>query len=92
MPLAGFILLVSGETTFSLIRHRFGKQGACRSPRNGWREHLSEHAGLCCAFLSMVIFSITLNDRLADFLFAATALISILATLRRKNRLALRGR
>ena len=88
MPLAGFILLIFGETAFSLYRYKFsGKteetDGIARPPR---REILlSRHAGLGCAFVSMLIFSITLSDRLADFLFAGTALVTLLASFRRSS-------
>jgi hypothetical protein len=43
---------------------------------------LATHVGLCFAFLSMAIFSVVLIDRVADALFAMTALVSIAANSR----------
>lgn len=108
MPLAGFILLVLGQTAFSVLRYSLGKKadddlagtdGTPPSSRHGIqlltrpamvgrgerRKLLSRHAGLFCAFVSMVTFSITLSDRLADYLFAGSALIAILANLKRQS-------
>jgi hypothetical protein len=44
-----------------------------------WKSVLVPQAGACCAFLSMAVFSITLVDRQAEYLFAATALVSVLS-------------
>jgi hypothetical protein len=44
-----------------------------------WKSVLVHQAAACCAFLSMAVFSMTLVDRLAEYLFAATALVSVLA-------------
>lgn len=84
LPLPGFLLLVVGNVVVSLFLHRGHetagdvKPGALR-----WRNTLATHIGLCLAFLSMVAFSIVLIDRVADVLFATTALVSIAANLRR---------
>jgi hypothetical protein len=43
-----------------------------------WKSVLVHQAAACCAFLSMAVFSITLADRQAEYLFAATALVSVL--------------
>ncbi len=95
LPLPGFLLLVIGNVVVSLSLHR-GHQTAgdvkpgmylqrakstLRALR--WRNTLATHIGLCLAFLSMVAFSIVLIDRVADVLFATTALVSIAANLRR---------
>jgi hypothetical protein len=48
-----------------------------------WRTFLSRYIGMCCAFFSMVIFSIVLIDRVADVLFAITALVSVAVGIRR---------
>lgn len=101
MPLAGFILLISAELVLAMLRHARAKQVKSRlaqgdtskqhlvytvsQPSAGWRESLAEHIGLCCAFVSMVIFSITLSDRLADYLFAGAALIGVVASLLRRR-------
>jgi hypothetical protein len=96
LPIAGFILLVLGETTFSVLCYAFENNSgselagtavprSATTGRGERRESLSRHAGLLCAFLSMVAFSITLSDRLADYLFAGSALIAVLANLRRRR-------
>jgi len=99
LPLPGFLLLVIGDTIASLFlygRHsttedlKDGRDDLrrARSPLQGfrWRNALATHIGLCFAFLSMVIFSIVLIDRVADVLFAMTALVSIAATIRSQDR------
>jgi len=90
LPLPGFLLLVIGDTIASLFlygRHsttedlKDGRDDLrrARSPLQGfrWRNALAPHIGLCFAFLSMAIFSVVLIDRVADALFAMTALVSI---------------
>jgi hypothetical protein len=47
-----------------------------------WKDNLAPHIGLCCAAISMAIFSVVLIDRVADVLFAITALVSITANSR----------
>jgi hypothetical protein len=86
MPLAGFILLVAGETLFGMVRYKKIPYLALEQDAS-WKDSLSKHIGLCCACLSMVIFSITLNDRLADFLFAASALVTVVAFVLRRKRI-----
>jgi hypothetical protein len=44
-----------------------------------WRSIFVDQAAACCAFLSMAAFSITLVDRQAEYLFATTALVSVLS-------------
>lgn len=44
-----------------------------------WTSLLAHQAAPCCAFLSMAVFSMTLVDRHAEYLFAATALVSVLS-------------
>jgi hypothetical protein len=46
-----------------------------------WKSVLVDQAAACSALLSMVVFSITLVDRQAEFLFAATLLVSVLSHL-----------
>jgi|ERR1700677_3094790 hypothetical protein len=48
-----------------------------------WKTLLSRHIGTCCAFFSMVVFSIVLIDRVADVLFAITALVSVAVGIQR---------
>ena len=86
LPLPGFLLFVLGDLGISLLptkrrstlsRQPLGAQTA------SWRGALVEHIGLCCAFVSMIVFSAALIDRLADALFATSALIALLAGARR---------
>lgn len=94
LPLAGFLVLVLGDVGASLFlncRHSIAEDsGAERDSRRDrsplqtsrWGTALAAHIGLCFAFLSMAIFSVVLMDRVADVLFAMTALISIVANSR----------
>jgi hypothetical protein len=50
--------------------------GPCRNPP--LRRILLRHIAGICAFLSMLAFSITLSDGMADALFAATALVFVI--------------
>jgi len=95
LPLPGFLLLVFGDAVASLVlysRHSVAQSSKAeqdslraRMPlqTSGWRVALAAHTGLCFAFLSMAIFSVVLIDRVADALFAGTALVSLAANLRR---------
>jgi hypothetical protein len=49
---------------------------------------LVHQAAACCALLSMVVFSVTLVDRVAEYLFAATALVSVLAHIQEQRLMA----
>jgi hypothetical protein len=90
LPLSGFLLLVLGDLGISLLLHGPrpfpGEPGAGtdfrRLSQGRWRYALTTHIGLCCAFVSMLVFSIVLVDRIADVLFGATALISVAASTR----------
>jgi len=94
LPLPGFLLLVLGNLGVSLLLDRqipaaedrtIGPdfRPACRlSQTSRWRNALVTHIGLCCAFVSMIVFSIVLIDRVADVLFAMTALVSTAASFR----------
>ena len=91
LPLPGFLLLVLGDLGINLLLD--GRHPAAQQPKAGpdprrtrgfspafrWRGALAKHIGLCCAFVSMSLFSIVLIDRVADGLFALTALVSIAA-------------
>jgi hypothetical protein len=44
-----------------------------------WKSVLVHQAAGCFAFLSMAVFSMTLVDRQAEYLFATTALVSVLS-------------
>jgi len=95
LPLPGFLLLVLGDVVASLLL--YGRHSAAEDPRSEgedsrraggplpafrWRDALATHLGLCCAFLSMAIFSVVLIDRVADVLFAMTAFVSVAANSR----------
>ena len=94
LPLPGFLLLVLGDTAATLLlygRHSIAEGPGAerdshrdRSPLQAsrWGNALATHMGLCSAFLSMAIFSVVLIDRVADLLFAMTALVSIAANSR----------
>jgi hypothetical protein len=97
LPLPGFLLLIVGDAVAILLFGRKstpggpGAKGDLRRARERlqalpWRDGLSAHIGLCFAFLSMVIFSVVLIDRVADVLFAMTALVSIAANTRALRR------
>jgi hypothetical protein len=95
LPLPGFLLLVLGDGALSLLP--YGRHSTAEGPRADrdsrlarrpsqalrWRNALAPHIGLCFAFLSMAIFSVVLIDRVADALFAMTALVSIAANSRK---------
>ena len=95
LPLPGFLLLVLGDVIASLLL--YGRHSTAEEPRSDgedsrrargplqafrWRDALATHLGLCCAFLSMAIFSVVLIDRVADVLFAMTAFVSVAANSR----------
>ena len=95
LPLPGFLLLVLGDVVASLLL--YGRHSTAEDPRSEgedsrrargplqafrWRDALATHLGLCCAFLSMAIFSVVLIDRVADVLFAMTAFVSVAANSR----------
>lgn len=85
LPLPGFLLLVIGDVAISLLLLRMKPESpgqdlastTALAARPPWQTALTKHLGLFCAFLSMLVFSIVLIDRVADVLFALTAAISI---------------
>lgn len=80
LPLPGFLLFVVGELGItSLIAER--ESGEQRSL--SWKASLAEHTGLCCTCASIIVFSIVLIDRVADALFALSAIASIAVSFRR---------
>jgi hypothetical protein len=94
LPLPGFLLLAAGDLATSLLleskqsiaEDHLGEEhdvGRTRDylPRLG--HALMQHIGLFLALLSMIVFSLVLVDRIADILFAMTAIISFAANLRR---------
>jgi len=100
LPLPGFLLLVLGTVAANQLL--YGRHSTAEIPRSEgedfhrargplqafrWKDTLAAHIGLCFAFVSMAIFSVVLIDRVADVLFAMTALVSVAAN----YRLFLRG-
>jgi hypothetical protein len=85
LPLPGFLLLVIGDVAISLLLPRMKRESPGKdlastmalASQQPWQTVLTRHLGLFCAFLSMLVFSIVLIDRVADVLFALTAAISI---------------
>jgi hypothetical protein len=94
LPLPGFLLLALGDLAASLVLD--SRQAIAENPRtehrpdraqdpphgSQWGTALATHIGLCLAFLSMAVFSVVLIDRVADVLFAVTALVFVAANLR----------
>jgi hypothetical protein len=88
LPLAGSVALVCAETVRSIhyARCRIARStpqpiapaNAPNPSRSSRLRHiLLRHIAGICAFLSMLAFSIALRDRMADALFAATALVFV---------------
>jgi hypothetical protein len=94
LPVPGFLLLVIGSVAATLFLSTKSSNAKAHttkpsspqpaSPQQApqWRPAFFTHIGLCCAFASMLIFSITLIDRVADIIFVITALVSLAATFR----------
>jgi hypothetical protein len=94
LPLPGFLLLALGDLAASLLPD--SRQPIAADPRteraharaqdpphgSRWGSTWAPHIGLCLAFLSMAVFSVVLIDRVADVLFAATAVVSVAASFR----------
>ncbi len=85
MPLSGFVLLVSGELALAVLRYSL-QQKETPSGLTVSGASRSRLLGRWCVFLSMVIFSITLSDRLADLLFAGSGLVTVVAFLVNRKR------
>jgi hypothetical protein len=93
LPLPGFLLLAVGDLAASLLldsrqsiaRHPENESDPGRAPSSlrgsRWGGALGPHIGLCLALVSMTVFSVVLIDRVADVLFAVTALVSVAANL-----------
>jgi hypothetical protein len=87
LPLAGALALIAAETMRStrfarakMNQIRAGTAGARLEPNAGSPlagEYFIRHIAGICAFFSMLVFGISLRDRLADALFATTAMVFI---------------
>jgi hypothetical protein len=94
LPLPGFLVLILGDLAGSLLfgsrqpsaedyeNERYAGQARSSLHRSRWGGALVPHTGLCLALLSMSVFSVVLIDRVADIMFAVTALVSIATSLR----------
>jgi hypothetical protein len=89
LPLAGSVALICAEAMRSIHYARCRITASALqpvTPANApgprpsplLRRILLRHIAGICAFLSMLAFSITLSDRMADALFAATALVFVI--------------
>jgi hypothetical protein len=86
LPLPGFLLLVFGDLSISLLsreRQSAIHRNAYNVQSTSWTDAIAEHIGLCCAFASMMVFTIVLIDIVADALFVSSAIVSLLASARR---------
>ncbi|MGO9325308.1 MAG: hypothetical protein ACLP07_12175 [Terracidiphilus sp.] len=88
LPVSGSIVLVCAEALRSIHYARLRVAASTPLPaaranapnpgrKSAFPHLLLRHIAGICAFLSMLVFSITLSDRVADALFAATALAFI---------------
>ena len=81
-PLGGFVILVAGEALrlFRLMR-REDDQAPASSPQAKynakWRAALRQEAGKWGMLLAMIVFVITLKDRVAEVLAAASLLTGL---------------
>jgi hypothetical protein len=81
-PLSGFVLLVAGETIRILRLSRSKDQPPERQnlvPE--WSRAFREQAAKWGIFISMIVFSITLRDRVAEILVSASVLVWALLNL-----------
>jgi hypothetical protein len=82
-PLWGFVILVAGEALrlFRLMRREDDQAPASSPPAKSnaqWRTALRQEAGKWGMLLTMIVFVITLKDRLAEVLAAASLLTGLL--------------
>lgn len=87
LPLAGSLALIGSESARSIHFARWKLAALNSQPVHSAAVHnvasdslflgALRHVAGICAFLSMLVFSITLRDRLADTLFAVTTLVFI---------------
>jgi hypothetical protein len=86
MPLPGFLLLATGETIRSLRYARLKMRTAQASPgppafpvsrRTPYQRLVLSQGFAWCAFASMLVFSVLLVDRVANYLFLATMILAV---------------
>lgn len=80
-PVAGFVVLVAGEGIRLLrLALRGGAEGMESGPR--WGRAIRLEAVKWCLVVSMIVFVITLKDRVADILVAASFVIGLICNAR----------
>lgn len=76
LPIAGFVVLVAGEGVRLLRLALRGDAAAIESgPR--WGRAIRQEVVKWCLVVTMIVFSITLKDRVADVLAAASFVIGL---------------
>jgi protein-S-isoprenylcysteine O-methyltransferase Ste14 len=92
-PLGGFLILVAGQALliFRLIRRAetstpAGDSLVPQPPVANWSQAVREQAGKWGLFLTMIIFTILLVDRVAEIFAVASALVWLLLNLPHFNR------
>lgn len=77
LPIAGFIVLVAGEGVRLL---RLALRGDAVGTESGtrWGRAIRQEAVKWCLLVSMIVFVITLKDRVADILVAASFVIGLI--------------
>lgn len=76
-PVAGFVVLVAGEGVRLLRLALCGDAVALKS-RTRWGRAIRREAVKWCLAVSMIVFVITLKDRVADILVAASFVIGLI--------------
>jgi hypothetical protein len=76
VPVAGFVILVAGETIRS-VRYARLEMRIAPELLDAWKWVVLSQGFAWCAFVSMVIFSVVLLDRVADYLFLGTIMIAM---------------
>lgn len=74
LPLPGFILLVAGQA-LRVLRLTASQTGIIWPVCSGWIGAIRREAAKWGLLLTMIVFTITLVDRIADYLAAASCLV-----------------
>jgi hypothetical protein len=75
LPLAGTIALLAGESLLVLRLSLFYRGDEGRGSRPGWAEAFRRAASKWGLFVSMILFTVTLQDRVAEIGAAASVLV-----------------
>ena len=76
LPIAGFVVLVAGEG-FRLFRLAKNSHDSTMESDTGWGRAIRQEAVKWCLVASMIVFVITLKDRVADVLVVASFVIGL---------------